>query len=339
MNKICLLLTFYLLVFMSLRAQEHNLVYIENGGTRAGILTGVGGRIVFLSYQGSENLLKSDPELWYENTEEKPEAGPFAEWKAYNGHIVWNGPQSEWWIHQDVNPERKQNASVWPPDPWLIYGENEVLTLNENSIRMSSPASKVSGLILTKYIEISADGSLYFEVEAINSRQVPVAWDLWLNTRVDGYTMAYVKTGSEPDLKIKSGMNARSDTVNWNIESGYFYYLPETPPAGKQQRSSKAFIFPESRRIHAFIQNHYFSIEFPEVRAGDIHPEQAMVEIYNFTSNNREEALMELEFHAPYKVLGPGEIMKTWQKWRIRQYEGENNSAEHIKFLENNPID
>lgn len=321
---------------MNVRSQAHNLIFIENGGTRAGILTDVGGRIVYLSYMGSENLLKSDSGLWYEDRSDKPEMSPFSSFKAYNGHIVWNGPQSEWWMHQDVNPERKKNEAVWPPDPWLIYGEYKVIEQDQNSVRLQGPASEISGMVLNKYIEIDKEGRLYFEVEGINSRQYEIAWDLWLNTRVDGYAMAYVKTGNDPGFTIKSGTTSRSDTVSWNVQDGYFYYLPEIPPEGKQQRSSKAFLFPESRIIHAFVRKHYFSIEFPEVPADKIHPEHGMVEIYNYTSTNREEALTELEFHAPYRVLGPGESTKTWQRWRIIPYEGEKNSDAHIKFLEEN---
>ena len=330
-------LSFFLAILLSPGflgyAQQEPLLYIENGGTRAGILSDVGGRIVYLSYRGSDNLLKSDPGLWNEDNDKRPVIGPEAGWKAYNGHVVWVGPQSEWWIHQDLNEQRKQKRAVWPPDPYLVYGQYEILEKTRSSLIISGPESKISGLKLTKKIRIEDDGSLYFEVEAVNTRRVAVEWDLWLNTRVNGYTLAYVKVDSSNDVRIKSRSSKKSDSVRWAICEDYFYYLPEPPPKGKEQRSSKAFITPANYRIHAFSDKYCLSLILPEVRPEEVHPEQGIVEIYDYTSENPENALMELEFHAPYKLLQPGELMKTWQKWKISRYRGRDNPDAHIKYL------
>ncbi len=333
MGRFSFFLGIFLSLFFSSYAQQEPPVYIENGGTRAGILTDVGGRIVFLSYKGSDNLLKSDPKLWDAENDKRPVIGPEAAWKAYNGHVVWVGPQSEWWIHQDFNEQRKQKRATWPPDPYLIYGEYEILNKTKNSLTISGPESKVSGLKLTKKIRIEDDGSLYFEVEGVNTRRVAVEWDLWLNTRVNGYTMAYVKIDSNNDVRINARSSENSDTVRWAICHNYFYYLPEPPPEGKKQRSSKAFITPANYRINAFSDKYCFSLILPEVRPEEVHPEQGMVEIYDYTSENPENALMELEFHAAYKLLQPGEAMKTWQKWEISRYRGRDNPDAHIKYL------
>lgn len=316
-----------------LSAQVENLIYIENSGTRLGILTDVGGRIVYLSSNKSENLLKSDPAQWKEDKMERPEAGPFASWKAYNGHIVWNGPQSEWWIYQDVNPERKRTKAVWPPDPYLIYGQYAVTELKSNAIRLKSPESKVSGLSLEKLIEIEDDGSVLFKVKGTNIRNTPISWDLWLNSRVDGYANVYVPVESSRDAKVRSGGNANSDTVRWNITGNYFHYIPEVPPQGKTQRSSKAFITPSSNLIAAFVNDHCLLIRFPEVSPEKVHPAQAIVEIYNQITHHSEDALMELEFHAPYNLLAPGVSMETWEKWEIREYPGKESPEAQVQFL------
>ena len=335
MKQIFILLLAIFVSEMS-NAQQPNVVFIQNGGTRAGILPGVGGRIVFLSHRDDANILKSDPLLWDEDPLDRPEISAWSVWKAYNGHIVWNGPQSEWWIHQFENQERREKKAGWPPDPYLIYGNYEVLERGDNFIRMSGPESKISGLKLEKYVEIREDGSLLFEVEGLNIRSNPVAWDLWLNTRVDGYSYSYVKVDSKEDVRIHSGISEKSDTIPWSIEKSYFYYHPEVPSEGKSQRSSKAFINPSDNKIHAFINNRCFSIIFPETEKERVHPEQRIVEIYDYTSETREEALMELEYHAPYDTLNPGESMKTWQIWEIRPYEGKNKPEEHIRFLYDN---
>ena len=96
--------------------EKHQLIFIHNGNTRVGILTDVGGRIVYASLEGEKNILKSDSALWYENKEEKPEISAYSDFKAYNGHIVWVGPQKEWWSHQRKNLYRKFTKAIWPPD-------------------------------------------------------------------------------------------------------------------------------------------------------------------------------------------------------------------------------
>lgn len=333
MKRFSFFLLSWLLLGFSAQSQREPLVYIENGGTRAGILTDVGGRIVYLSYKGSDNILKSDPDLWKEDKEKRPVISPQAGWKAYNGHVVWVGPQSEWWIHQDMNEQRKQKQVIWPPDPYLIYGEYEVLEKTKNSLKISGPESKISGLKLTKWIRIRDDGSLYFEVEAVNTRRVAVEWDLWLNTRVNGYTMAYVKVDSSDDVRIKARSSKKSDTVRWALCKNYFYYLPEAPSEEKEQRSSKAFITPANYRIDAFSDKYCFSLILPEVGPEEVHSEHGMVEVYDYTSEDPENSLMELEFHAAYKLLQPGEPMRTWQKWEISRYRGADKPDAHIKYL------
>ena len=50
------------------------MLYIENGGTRLGILPDVGGRVVLLSRNGAPNIFKSDYRLWDEDERLQPAA-------------------------------------------------------------------------------------------------------------------------------------------------------------------------------------------------------------------------------------------------------------------------
>jgi hypothetical protein len=81
--------------------QKSALVWLELEGTRVGILPAVGGRIVHFSVDGCANILKSDPKNWDEADSLRPKISAKSNWKEYNGHIVWLGPQSEWWVYQD----------------------------------------------------------------------------------------------------------------------------------------------------------------------------------------------------------------------------------------------
>ena len=206
MNRYILLLTMTLSsVSAGFSPVSGQVIHLQNGGTVLGILPDVGGRIVFLSADGSPNILKSDSSLWNEPESERPVPGYNSEFKAYNGHIVWVGPQSQWWAHQEGNQARKKSKANWPPDPWLIYGKYEILAQSDTSIKMMSPYSEISGLRLIKEVRVEDDGSVFFQVEGINYNRLPVSWDLWLNTRVDGYSMAYVPVNREQDVRINAG--------------------------------------------------------------------------------------------------------------------------------------
>ena len=119
----------------------NKVVYIENANTKAGILTDVGGRIVLLKRNNRDNLLESDSSLWNEPISERIEPTPFSEFKAYNGHEVWLAPQSEWWKHQDQNPDKVKSTLFWPPDPYISYDNYTILEKTDSSIIIDSNSS------------------------------------------------------------------------------------------------------------------------------------------------------------------------------------------------------
>lgn len=294
-------------------------VFLERGRVKLGILPDVGGRIVYLSYNGSPNLLKSDPTQWNEPLSEVPVPGPDAPWKAYNGHIVWIGPQSAFWTDQDINPEKRDRKDPWPPDPWLIYGACTFIKKSPHSLVLKSPVSEVTGLQLTKTITINRNSTVSFEVEAQNMRNRPVSWDLWLNTRINGYAPAYVPVSSNGSVKIVSNRTTQNDTVPYSIERGFFHYTPLPPDVNFEQRSSKAFITPSEGYMYSDQGKVRFIIEFPLYSPNLTHPEQGMVEIYNYTSKNPDDALTEMEYHAPFRTLKTGEKMSTIQTWKFME--------------------
>ncbi len=328
----------YLLLFMVLSfsasafTAPDSLIILENGETRLGILAGVGGRIVYLSSHGSENILKSDSALWDEPESERPVPGYDSEFKAYNGHIVWVGPQSEWWAQQEGNPARKKNKANWPPDPWLIYGKYEILERTDTSLKMMSPYSEISGLRLMKYVRVEKDGSVYFEVEGINYNRLPVSWDLWLNTRVDGYSMAYVPVEGDSSVRVDEAPNP-DGRVSHAICRNFFFYLPSEPTGRVKQKDSKAYLTPSEGWLAAFTKGHCLRIRFPLYPPEKTHPQQGMVELYDHTSLDRHDALMELEYHGPYKTLQPGEHFKTWERWTVYRYRGSDKPSRQTRFL------
>ncbi len=306
------------------------IIYIENAGVKLGILPNIGATIVFLSKNGSENILKSDPTLWDDST--KPEVNPQADFVPYNGHIVWVSPQSNWWTQQNVNQERKDEKAVWPPDPYISYGEYKIIEHTSTSVKLQSPESPVSNVQIEKNFAINPDGSIFQQIAVTNCCSKTVSWDIWLNTRVCGWNSAYV-FAQENKVRIDPVTFDGFAEMPYEFTNGMFHYRPTLPPAEFVNRGSKAYIHPEKPSIFAFSKTHVLKISFEHHKESEIHPEQALVEIYNLTDHDLENNLLELEYHSPYKTLESGETMQTWQVWEVEEYNGGNSPEEHTKHL------
>ncbi len=313
---------------------ENSMLYIESEFLKAGILKDVGGRVVWLSLQDKENILKSDPSLWNEPQCQRPEISPESEFKAYNGHIIWPGPQKDWWVQQNLNKERRREAAVWPPDPYLIYGDYTINMHKQNVIVMTSPESKISGLEIRKEVSITGKNTVRFEATGVNIRETPIKWDLWFNTRLDGRARFYVLVNANSLSKINANITAIQDTMRYEIINEYFTFIPQEPGNRKQQRTAKAFIYPDAPFIAAFDKGQLLVIRFEKHNHEEIHPDQALVEIYNHITTDPGENLLELEYHSPYKTIQPGDSIKAYEEWELYEYTGENTMQAHIEFLE-----
>ena len=159
----------FIILFYAVYPQDNeNLIILSNKNIEVGILPEVGGRIVLLRKPGLRNILKSDTKLWQNPEKQKPEISAFSDFKAFNGHITWVGPQSEWWTHQTLNMKRNEEKADWPPDPYLIYGKNKILSRNDSSLKMVGPESPVSGVKIFKEISIKSSGAVTITSTAEN---------------------------------------------------------------------------------------------------------------------------------------------------------------------------
>jgi len=321
--------TSLLLIFL-IQNEPSMIIELKSSSTTAKILTDIGGRLVFFS-NNDENILKSDEALWDSN--DKPAVDAFSDFIAYNGAIVWVGPQSEWWTQQDINTERKDERAVWPPDPFLIYGDFEITEKTESSVTLKSPESPVSGIVLTKKYEIHTDGSLTCDVTLKNVTEKTVKWDVWFNTRMSGYCKSYTFC-TEKD-------NSKTETMPWDgaqempneNKDGYFCYLPEEPEKDFNSRSSKSFIHPEKTFMAGFTEDRLLLIEFEGCEKEKIHSEQAQVEIFCHTEHDTNNSLLELEYHSAYKSIAPNETLSASQRWSVHNYTGGTNTENQIKTL------
>jgi len=293
---------------------QEKVIYLQNEWIKAGFLPDVGGRMVYLSPVGSENFLLSDSSLWNEPQSGRIIPEPSSPFKPYNGFITWVGPQSGWWKQQNILPEKRDNADMWPPDPYLIYSSFKVIEHTSHLLILEGSESPVSGIKMVKRYELN-DSSISIDVAAINVRNEAVAWDLWSNARFDAFTMFRVPVENPDLVKIKSEENSLFEMVKHQIDDGSFSFLPEYPSDENKKRVSKAFIYPARGEMLVSKGAWNLTINFDLVPKVFIHPEQGMVEVYNCISFSEPSCIVELEHHSAYKTLRPGEQMSLKEVW------------------------
>jgi hypothetical protein len=312
------------------------LIKISDGNIEVGVIPGLGGVVALLHIVGKPNVLKFDAGILRDPPPARGHFGPNYPWRAYNGHIVWLGPQSEWWAHQDASPRKRRERAAWPPDPYINCGRYEVVGRDAAAVTMRGPASRFSGVRLVKSVKIK-NGKAVFSVSAENVRDEAVSWDLWLNTRVDGYARCYAPAASVKNIRVDAPSGDGGDEpALFSHGGGYCSAEPLRPSKGKERRWGKAFIQAGKGMMAAFAASQALIIRFKRHAPALLHPEQALVEFYNITTRDRKDALTELEYHAPYKTLAPGETMEARQTWELRPFKRDPSHAECVEFLDGN---
>lgn len=292
------------------------LIKIKNADVEALVLLEVGGRIVSFHRVGKPNVLESDPALW-EEAERLVPSPTMLDFKAYNGHEVWVGPQSQWWKQQKLNPEKYDSDLFWPPDPYISFGSYSVVEKTPSSVTIVGETSPISGVRMTKKVRIDPDGSLFFEVSAENMRTSPVSWDLWLITRVNGHNPNFVPVASEEDVVLGEPSHPYQGRPTYKVENGFFSFTPFDNDGKFEECTGKAYIKASEPVIMTYCGDECLTLRFEHHNPSQIHPEQAEIELYNFVHKEASKSLLELEYHTPYKKLMPHESISTWSKWSL----------------------
>ena len=277
---------------------------LQNDQLRFEFTPQLGGRGLAFSVPGLANLLKVGEAV---RTEPEPLLSAGGRNYPYLGHIVWVGPQGDWWRRQTLNTERRVAGAVWPPDPWTVLVGAELIRADRAAAELRLPASPVTGLRLTK--RFSLEGAvLRHEVEAVNTRGESVTWNLWFNTRVDPGARVYVPV-REPrqDIRIETFEGDPATPDPQRSRAGFFDF------ARGGVFSAKAFIQPSAGWIAAFSQGQLFVIEFELQPRRVIHPDHGQVELY--IDSTPDSGLLELEVHAPLRTLPPGGRMGAVEHW------------------------
>ncbi|MEK7765212.1 MAG: DUF4380 domain-containing protein [bacterium] len=310
----------YLLAALALASNpERSLVMLSRGGVEVGIAPKLAGRIVLFRRNSGPNALLADPATWGPG-EHAPALKPDAEWKPYNGHIVWIGPQREWWAHQDLDAGKRDRRDDWPPDPWGEYAPFSVVQASATLAVLAGPPSPVTGLKLRKEVRIEPDGTVQVKVVARNIRRETVRWDLWSNTRLRGTDRVFVELGKDSKLRVEHQSSSPWTQVGLNhaVVDGWFSFESEEPlPAGFTARVAKAFLTPSRGIVAAFGSGQVFVKRLNVTPAAQAAPDQAPVEIFQNVTRDPKTSLLELEAHGAYTALAPNEEMAFEETWTL----------------------
>lgn len=297
-------------------------VRLDDGQLQVEIAPELGGRVTHLSLPGRPNLLKVGAAL-----DRVPPPQPAADGVdiPYMGHVLWIGPQSRWWLDQDVNPSRREAAAPWPPDPWLAYGRNRVVERSDQALALEGVDSPVSGLRASQRYRLSgrAPATMTLEAEATNVRDREVRGDLWFNTRLPAASRVFVPVASPGDARLRADEDAFfAGPVGW-WEDGLYSLQATPPPAGRGGRRGKIFIAPSAGWIAGFNAGQLLLIQFDRQPDEAIDPEHGQVEVYQqWHHDDPESGLLELEVHAPMRTLAPGASMAAGETWTVFPYDG-----------------
>jgi len=306
---------------------------LGNGTIAIELTPDIGGRILSAGLVDKANFLRTGAAV---ESVPNPSVTPESNNIPYFGHETWVGPQSQWWVHQLLNPARAATKAVWPPDPYLVLAKNSLQEKNSQQVIMQSPNSPVSGIALQKIFSLVKDkpNQIRLYVTAQNIRDSNVAWDIWFNTRVPHTTNVYVPVASMKDVRIEHFTDATYGPLEHNFSEGFFA-LENFSPSMHQGRKGKVFIQPAQGWMAAFRDQQLFIIQFTLQPKSAIHPEQGQIELYQeFLNAKLDEGLLELEVHAPYKTLLPGAHMSAIETWTILPYTGSASRAAHLAFLQ-----
>lgn len=310
-----------------------NTIVLKNKHVEIKITPDLGGRVLAFSVPDKPNVLLINEEEIARPVKEISHTTGFRE---YFGHINWVSPQSQWWMYQKHDLEKKVREANWPPDPFLIFKRNAIIEQNNTSLRLAGSASPISGIKFLKTFSLVENkrSTVDLNVVAVNIRDAEVSWGIWFNTRIKPVSQVYVPIEGKPNVRIENYDSEKNIPAGFEIAEGFFSYRHGVLPTADKDVRSKAFIQPAQGWMAAFVEGQIFLIQFPLHAREKIHPEQGQVEIYHaYQRNGKNGGMLEMEVHAPYVTLKPGEQMQALERWTVLPYNGNNTRADHIAFL------
>lgn len=296
------------------------LVRLENAAVAVEVSPALAGRIVSLKRPGGAEMLAFVQDLRRRDLATLPQAASDGAYLHSGGSVVWLGPQRAWWAGQDGNPARRDARATWPPDPWLEYAAMTVVERTADHVVLQGQASRVSGIALRTRIAIAGDGAVVQAIEAVNASARSVAWDIWPNTRARPDARVFAPFDAQTRLRLEHSTfdPAVERQLPTSVEDGYLSFETALAPAvAGRLHTGKAFIVQARPRLFAAVDGELLIMAGSAVDPAQVHPDHAPVEVFQCAGGDPVRALLELEFHAPYRTLEPGASMRTAVAWRV----------------------
>lgn len=210
-------------------------IQLHNGVVELSATPAFGGRVLSFNLRGHPNVLRIGEAV---DQQPAPKVSATAGDIPYLGHDVWVGPQSQWWMHQQVNLTRKAATAVWPPDPYLSLATTRAVTRSGDQLILEGVPSPVTGVQLRKRVALASTRADTVEVEAIarNIRKEPIAWDLWFNTRVAAGTRVFVPVADAADIRLQPPTEAGTVAPAYRHQGGVFALRADARQDGLIQR-------------------------------------------------------------------------------------------------------
>ena len=310
---------------------ESALMLLRSGELELGVLPKVGGSAVLFRKKGSANVLYAPSDHWLDWEPKIPDPLDLSQWTDFFGHIIWLGPQVDFWNQQELIPQQKDQ--LWPPDPYWTYGNFKVVEQSEDHVVLEGPASPYTGVKMIKRYAVDEAGAT-LSVTAINVSDRVLRWGLWSNTRVTGDTEVYVpvQEGDTVHVMIEA---PEPGVIPWSIDEGYFHFSGgiadrETSP------HAKAYLYPDANWMAGFHAGQVFVKIMEPVGKSEVHPKHGVFEVYHLRPNLRTglPGLNEMEAHGAYRELQPGDQMTLSEKWMIFSLPEEGETASEVSALQ-----
>lgn len=302
-------------------------ISLDKAGLKLTVTPDFGGRVSHFSLIGSDSVVKFDQALAEELSD--PALTPETGAPAYHGSALWVAPQSEWWNNQDVWPELAGES--WPPDPYISL-QRTVAQTDKDHVTLTGEPSPVLGLQLQQDFELLKGGCMKVIAQATNTRQTPVEWDLWFNTHIPGDALIFTPISSLDTVSYGVLEQPAFLPPELQIDQGIGFVSPQFEVTGEQGRKGKIFMHPDEGWMGAYVSGQVFVIAFDLLPREDIHPEQGQVEFYlSQIKSDADASSIEIESHAAFKRLQPGEAMQAVQYWAVAEVSLEQGLSARVQ--------
>lgn len=265
-----------------------------------------GGRIIALRVFGQELLWPGDP-LYDPGRFEPTSSGvvPEPEWRAFKrrcgfclsgGDRTWIAPENKWW---EKIPPLELDAGR--------YAERAT----GDTVVMTSPACRETGLRLVRTVRLADDGDVYLRDEIVNVTDGPITRGIWNVTRVQRPFTVYF-SGSigqwrsyhlqDPTLPVPS-----VQLIDHQGQVGVPCVLKECYKFGGMPVEGFSRLVKKTD-----IGDIAWDRDF-KVYSGQPYAHDSAVEVFN----SHLADYGEVELHSPLYTLGPGERAAFDQRWRF----------------------